>query len=457
MKIVLPLRSWLLLSHLAVLALPLLALVGTGTLARALQVQARTHLQHEATALARIAAPALAGGDVDALALLGEAFAGIQADTGTRLVVADLEGRIRVASEPWQVGLLLEDLGLAIPPGAGVEVRRCTPPALCDEAGRLEVVVSAPVQADEPVGNVVLAGRPAGIAEALLAAPWRLAVAAGFALLVTIGLALASGHYGSRSLRALSRASRLLGEGAAGMDDGLDRPERSHLAEVAELARDLRGMSGRLRERLAYIQEFASNVAHEFRTPITTLRGTVELIRDDVDMPPEQRSRFLGNALADLERTERLVGGLLALARVEGDRGRRAADLDAMAENLRQTWPSLRVDGRVGEVVCHPEQVESALRNLVGNAYAHGGDGVTVTLHLERSGGFVVVDVVDDGPGITPANLPRVFDRFFTTGRARGCAGLGLALVRAIARAHGGDVVVESRPGRTRFRWTLVP
>ena len=70
-------------------------------------------------------------------------------------------------------------------------------------------------------------------------------------------------------------------------------------------------------------------------------------------------------------------------------------------------------------------------------------------------GPWTGVDVTDDGPGISPANLPKIFERFFTTDRERGGTGLGLALVRAVAEAHGGKVEVESRPGHTRFRITL--
>ena len=98
-------------------------------------------------------------------------------------------------------------------------------------------------------------------------------------------------------------------------------------------------------------------------------------------------------------------------------------------------------------------QIETALRNLVENAHVHGGTHVRALAW--RRDGAAGVDVMDDGPGISEANLPWVFDRFFTTGRAKGCAGLGLALVRAIAQGHGGDVEVRSRPGETCFRIRL--
>ena len=91
--------------------------------------------------------------------------------------------------------------------------------------------------------------------------------------------------------------------------------------------------------------------------------------------------------------------------------------------------------------------------NLVENARVHGGRDVWV--RAWRSEGVCGFDVEDDGPGITPANLPRVFDRFFTTRRGSGGTGLGLALVRAVVTSHGGEVTVSSEPRRTVFRVRL--
>jgi signal transduction histidine kinase len=101
------------------------------------------------------------------------------------------------------------------------------------------------------------------------------------------------------------------------------------------------------------------------------------------------------------------------------------------------------------------EQLESAASNLVENALRHGGPGVKVEVVGFTEGAWTGVDVIDDGPGISPANLKKVFDRFFTTDRAKGGTGLGLALVRAVLEAHGGRVEVESAPGHTRFRLVL--
>ncbi len=286
------------------------------------------------------------------------------------------------------------------------------------------------------------------------------AVGPGFALtlvataLATAGLSLASSHILSRSLRALSRASHRIAEGSLSAVAELARPSRSHVVEVGELAGDMRVMAERLQARLAYISEFAGNVSHEFKTPITTLRGTVELLADDADMPPAQQAVFLRNALTDLERMERMVSGLLALARAEEGGAKGAVDLDARIAAVAARRVGLSIAGAAGSVQGDGAQIEAALDNLVANAQRYGEN---VQIQGWREVERVGIDVVDDGPGISPGNLPRVFDRFFTTDRGRGGAGLGLALVRTVCRAHGGDVDVDTRPGRTRFRmWVAI-
>lgn len=420
------LRTWLLIFHLVVLALPLLTLAGTGAIARMLQEQARTHLVHEAGILA-------ATGPLPAPTL-----ARIEETTGIRAYYLDPSRRIRAAADPTEVGQVLE-----VPP-QDVQVAPCAGLVTCT-GDLLRVAVRQPMEQ----GMVVLSQAPPPTLQAVFHVGRRFFAATLLALAATCALALTSGHLLSRSLRSLARTARHLGsEGSP----ALERPSHSHVSEVAALSGALQDMARRLGARLAYIREFASGVAHEFRTPITTLRGTLELLRDDPDMPGEQRARFLENGLAALSRLDRLVGGLLALARAEEQGERRPVDLDALLVRLQEMWPQLQVRGQAGTVQGDPVQLETALRNLVENGWVHGGPGARVQVEAGRDGPTATLDVVDDGPGISEANLPRVFDRFFTTGRVHGCVGLGLSLVRAIARGHGGDVTVERREGETWFR-----
>jgi signal transduction histidine kinase len=224
--------------------------------------------------------------------------------------------------------------------------------------------------------------------------------------------------------------------------------------EVAGLADSVASMAAQLQARLAYISEFASNVSHEFKTPLATLRGTVELLAEDDEMPTDQRTRFLDNASRELDRLERLVSGLLHLARADEGSEHEAVGLQELLDGVAAAR-GVELQGTAGVVSGSRAQLEAVAVNLVDNALTHGGDGVTVRVEAFTTDGRTGFRVVDDGVGITEANLPRIFDRFFTTHRAGGGTGLGLALVRAICERHGGHITARSEAGRTVFEVEL--
>ncbi|MFZ5476941.1 MAG: ATP-binding protein [Myxococcota bacterium] len=445
------LRVLLTVSHGLVLVLPVAALVGTGALARDLIDERRTELQRQAT-LAAIAVEAtvrdgpLAG---DALRpILGEAWA----RTRVGLRVLDAEGVVIATTGP-RLGEDLSDrpeVQAALAGREGVAMREVAPPAKerVAERKRLRWLFSAvPVRApDGRVVGVVLATRP--VREVLDAVEdmwgdlrWGLAAAVAGAAVAALG----ASYVLSRSLRALARASRAVTEGRA---HEVLAGKSSRVREVREVAEDLARMAQRLAAQGRRNREFAGHVAHEFRTPLTTLRGTVELLLTDAEMPADQRERFLANARVDLERLGRMVEGLLALARAEESPVREDVDLDALLDGFGVTR-----EGSAGVVRGDAAQIEAVARNLLENARVHGGP--PVRLRAWRRDGSAGFEVEDAGPGISPANLPKVFDRFFTTGKDREGTGLGLAIVRAACEAHGGSVGVESAKGRTVFRVSL--
>lgn len=464
-RVVLSLRTWLVLSHLVVLVLPVLALVGTGALANDLRAQTREDLEHQGALLAlhveaALAAPGAELASLPLSPLLARAkeatLAGFRVVDGNGVVIAASNGEtgFDVSEDPEVATALAGATGTAVKP-------RDYPMAPTREslAGKsrhadVRIFVAVPILDEGAVvGAVVLSRTPREEVQAFYQMAPRLSWGVLFALAGTVGLAFASGRVLSRSLRALAEASHGIASGSDAALLALEPASRSRVAEARALAAAMGTMSARLKQRLRYISEFAGNVSHEFKTPVSALRGTVELLRDDEDMPPEQRARFLDNALADLDRLSRLVGGLLRLARAEEGGVRAVFPLDDVVADILLKHPDVSRAGAAARVDANREQVEAALRNLVENARRHGGPNVSVVAWTE--GRETGVDVVDDGPGISPANLPRVFDRFFTTDRAKGGTGLGLALVRAVAEAHGGGVDVESAPGATRFRFRL--
>lgn len=460
----LKLRYWMVGSHLVVLALPLILLLLGGTLQQDLMDQTEDDLRHQAALISLWVSGDLQarGGDLaDAGAgLTPRLIAAREANlAGVRLIGPD--GRV-VASSGDQLGDDLSDrpeVQAALAGETMLVVRDRPMPTrnpIMSKSRRAAVrlFLGHPIaDGDVIVGAVVLSRTPREEVQAMYQlTPWW---GVGVGLFITLAMAWTAGWGFTRSLSKLELAASRLAEGSFADLGALERPGRSRVAEVRGLAVAFGTMTQRLKDRLGYITEFAGNVAHEFRTPISALRGAVELLGEDDQMPPAQRTRFLGNALADLDRMDRLVGGLLGLARAEEGAAHVAVDLDALLARVVAQHTGVDLEGSAGEVQGHAGQLETVVGNLLDNARRYGGEQASVSVRAWREGGEAGFDVLDDGPGITPANRPQVFDRFFTTGRGRGGIGLGLALVQAVCRAHGGEVELESAPGRTRFRCRL--
>lgn len=465
----LSLRTWLLGSHLVVLLLPLLALIGTGALAMDLRRQTRSDLEHQADVLTAMIEELGEVAGVDELPPLGErldrALEDVREDTlaGIRIVSADGWVIADSSRRPIEPLNLADDpiVAEALAGGTGVATRPRGPPSERQplsgpsRRARVRLFVAKPIVLDGRVaGAVVLSRTPREEVQALYQMSPRLIWGLLGALAVTIALAVVAGRLGTRSLSGLAEAARRLTHGSGREGARLLHSAGSHVHEVRALATATAAMAEQLRSRVQYINQFAGNVAHEFRTPIATLRGTAELIRDDDDMAPEQRQRFLDNALEELDRLERLVDGLLALARAEQPHDGGAVELSELLEALPQRWPDVEfadVDA-AGTVEGSASQLATVLDNLIDNAFAHGGDAVAVAVRGLRADDETGFEIVDDGPGISPANQPKVFERFFTTSREAGGTGLGLALVQRIVDTHGGRIEVHSEPGSTRFR-----
>lgn len=460
----LSLRAWLLLSYLLVFSLPWVAIVGSGALDHDLRMQTREHLTAQGHLWAlRVSAalddpqatlPAIAERLKDDLrASRALTLCGVQVVDTTGMVLASTSGASgnSLADDPEVAAALVGDVRAvardrpAQRGGASYESS--------SRFSRVRLFVAIPILRDDAiVGAVVMSRTPREEVQAFVQMGPRLGIALLTVVTFTFALAMTSGHFGSRSLAALAQAARRI---AGGSRDGsaLANLQHSRVGEVGELAAAVGAMHAQLQARLDYIDEFAGNVAHEFRTPIATLRGTFELLSDDPEMEKAQRDRFVANAQAELQRLEALVSGLLALARAERPQATDVVDVERLVARVAARHEvEVEFDGSCGRVVGSAQQLESVLDNLIDNATRHGGE--TVSLRASTSHGQASVEVIDDGPGIGAADLPRVFDRFFTTDRKHG-TGLGLALVRVVARAHGGEVRVDSAPGRTVFTVSL--
>jgi signal transduction histidine kinase len=238
--------------------------------------------------------------------------------------------------------------------------------------------------------------------------------------------------------------------------------------EVARLGETLNAMLDRLEEAFAHERRFVSDASHELRTPLAILKAELELaLRDATDL--ETIRAAVGSAAEEADRVVQLAEDLLVIAR--SDDGRlpvRLAAVDAgdvlraagrrFASRAAERGVELEIrdpDGR--ELVADRLRLEQALGNLVDNALRHGSG--TVTLAVEPRGEGIEVHVRDDGPGFPDDFVAHAFERFTRadTARGRGGAGLGLAIVAAIARGHGGAAHARNRPEGGADVWIDLP
>ena len=215
------------------------------------------------------------------------------------------------------------------------------------------------------------------------------------------------------------------------------------------------------------VRQFVADASHELRNPLAAIRGYAELTRRGrADLPPDAQFA-MGRIEAESERMSRLVEDLLLLARLDSGPALNHADVDvtdvvvnavadAQVAGPHHDWSVVVPDG---DVVVSGDRfrLHQVVANLLANARTHTPAGTSVVATVGVDGIFAVITVTDDGPGIAPEILPRVFERFVRADSSRArksqgpSTGLGLSIVAAVVAAHGGRVEVESAPGRTAF------
>ncbi|MBC7173249.1 MAG: HAMP domain-containing protein, partial [Polyangiaceae bacterium] len=269
-----------------------------------------------------------------------------------------------------------------------------------------------------------------------------------FALSITIAVTLLLSLSITRPLARLARSARRIAGGER------DVPiEGGGHGEIGELADAFATMTKRLDDRLVYARDFAADVAHELKSPLTSIRGAAELLDEGAADDPRARARFLGNIRLDVERLDRIVSRLLELGRIEAATHERVpVDLVALAEAVgsRTETPDVvvRVEATgIPALSLRASDADAALQNVIENAVRFSPAGSAVVVRIEAKEDEVVVHVVDRGPGIGAADLPKIFDRFFTTDIDRNGTGLGLAIAKSAMQTHGGSIEASSRLG----------
>ena len=238
-------------------------------------------------------------------------------------------------------------------------------------------------------------------------------------------------------------------------------------SEVGRVARALNTMLARIQDAFAQrdategrLRRFVSDASHELRTPLAAVTAYAELFDRGAGDRPADRERVITGIRRESARMARLVEDLLLLARLDEGRPleRKPVELVGLAGEavhaataVGPAWPVELVATHPVEVVGDDVRLRQVLDNLLANVRAHTPPGTGARMTVEEDGGHAVVEVVDEGPGLTAEQAERVFERFYradpSRSRQHGGTGLGLGIVAAIVGAHGGDVSASSSPG----------
>ena len=297
-------------------------------------------------------------------------------------------------------------------------------------------------------------------------------VAIGTAVLVILGVA---GYWVvHRSLRPLVEVEKTAAAIAAGQ---LDRrvPERDPRTEVGRLSLALNGMLSQIQTAMASsadsaeqartseerMRRFITDASHELRTPLTTIRGFAELYRQGAARDVEM---LMSRIESESRRMGLLVDDLLLLARLDAQRPleQRRVDLLLLATDAVHDAQSIAPNRTIAmevfdgpgtpEVLGDDARLRQVLGNLMANALQHTPESARIAVRVGTIGDDAVIEVVDEGPGMTPEDAQRIFERFYRTDSSRartsGGTGLGLSIVDSLVYAHGGRVTVRTAPGQ---------
>jgi two-component system OmpR family sensor kinase len=308
--------------------------------------------------------------------------------------------------------------------------------------------------------------------EALVAAAGLVAAALAGSLLI---------RYSLRPLRRVAntatRVSELrLDKGEVALHDRVPDSDTDSRTEVGQVGAALNRMLGHVAEALnsrqeseTRVRQFVADASHELRTPLASIRGYAELTRRGREQIGPDTRHALGRIESEAARMTTLVEDLLLLARLDAGRPLALTETD-MSPLVVDAVSDARAVGRdhhwhldlPDDPACvhgDPERLHQVLTNLLANARTHTPPGTTVVARVVPDDFEVIVEIADNGPGIPPDLLPRVFERFARGNASRsraagtvGSTGLGLAIVQAVVTAHGGRISLSSMPGYTAFR-----
>jgi signal transduction histidine kinase len=306
----------------------------------------------------------------------------------------------------------------------------------------IRVFIAFPILHGNKVKGVVYLSRtPQNILKHMYQIRGKL-ILLGFVLLLVTGLlVLFISSRLSRPIRELIAQTQKVTRGEQQTVSVLHQPGTY---ELAQLSGSFAEMSETLKERSTYIDRFASHVSHEFKTPLTSMQGALELLQEHgEDMPQDQRKRFIDNLYDDTERLKRLVNRLLEQARADSLQATNEhTNVYLIVKLLVSAYKQrgLKVDYEMSDLYLNiaPIAFETVLTNLFENSLQHGADHIDMSVDARPS--ECLITLQDNGSGISEANQENVFTPFFTTQREEGGTGLGLGIVQALLQTWKGSI-----------------
>ena len=329
-----------------------------------------------------------------------------------------------------------------------------------DAQGQLLITVAEPIQrSQQSVGTVLLTREADEVDHAVFAVRISILGLFALALFLTVLVSLYLARTIASPILRLANAAALMREGRA-RTQALPEKITDRNDEIGTLARALDGSAKALWARMDAIDQFAADVAHEIKNPLSSIRSAIETLSRVED--PTRASRLLAIITQDVARLDRLITDISDSSRLDSELSRNTPEVVDMARilfTLAEIHDATRKDDGPHMVVDAPEtglfvrgaenRLVQVLRNLIGNAISFSPPGSTIWLRGRATGGIVELAVEDEGPGIPDAKLDDVFDRFYSerpqSEQFGSHSGLGLSISRQIVEAHQGRISAENR------------
>jgi len=327
------------------------------------------------------------------------------------------------------------------------------PVASLSRGTHIRVFAAMPIMLhDHLVGVVYLSRSPRNVLKALYEEKDSVFWAGLFVLTLTGMIAWLLSQAIGKPLRALNQRAQSLIRG----EKQTKKLPTARIAELSTLIDNFEKMSAAIETRSDYIRSLSMHLAHEFKTPLASIQGAIELMHDHQDMTTAQYTRFMENITKDTDRLKRMVTRLLELARADVMQpAEEETDIIPLLKDLRGTFPQeITLDLLPEKAIAQigADILETVLINIVENSFQNGAQ--TVKIHPYKERAAIIIDITDDGPGISDGNRDKIFTPFFTTRRDSGGTGLGLVICRSLLTASGGriDVLAAEKGAHIRLQ-----